>query len=71
MIKLPPKIWRPKVVSKYTIPDLCTDINDGAFDFGQYGKCLYRPPVDWKNSIRSDIIPFNDAIDMAELQKDL
>ena len=71
MIKLPPKIWRPKVVSKYTIPDLCNDINDGAFDFGQYGKCFYRPPVDWKNSVRSDIIPFNDAIDLAELQKDL
>ena len=71
MIKLPPKIWRPKVVSKYTIPDLCTNINEGAFDFGQFGKCFYRPPSRWKNFVCSDIIPFNDAIDMAELNRDL
>ena len=43
MIEVPAKNWRPKVVSKYTTPNLDDkDIND-LLDYGQYGNCVYKP----------------------------
>ena len=46
MIEVPAKIWRPKVVSKYTTPNLNnTDIND-ILDYGKYSKCMYKPKLD-------------------------
>ena len=33
VIKVPPKVWRPKVQNKYIPPDYSNDIDKGVFDF--------------------------------------
>ena len=40
-ISLPPKIWRPKVTSKYKTPDYADDIDDGIFDYAAFGYCVF------------------------------
>ena len=72
MIEVPAKIWRPKVVSKYTIPDYeGEDVND-ILDYKQYGRCVYRNKLTWSNtSIRTDVILFDEVKHSAELKKDL
>ena len=72
MIEVPAKIWRPKVVSRYTVHDYVgKDIND-ILDYKQYGRCVYKTTLKWSdNSDRTDIILFNDKVHSAELNKDL
>ena len=72
MIEVPAKIWRPKVVSRYTIPDYEGEDIDDILDYKQYGRCVYRSKLQWSdNSSRTDIILFNEDIDSEELSKDL
>ena len=40
LINIPSKVWRPKVVSKYVPVEYSSDIEDGIFDFKQYGKAV-------------------------------
>ena len=70
IIEVPPKIWRPKVESRYRMPEYASDINDGAWDFSNYGKSVYRPKLDWQDKQRNDIIDFEESY-QAELDKDL
>ena len=60
MIEVPAKNWRPKVISRYTIPDYeGKDIND-ILDYKQYGRCVYRNKLEWLDtSSRTDVIIFN------------
>ena len=47
------------------------DVNDGVFDFTPFGKCVFKPSIDWTNTPRDDIIQFDTTTDMPELTKDL
>ena len=72
MIEVPAKMWRPKVVSKYTPPNLDNTDIDNILDYSQYGKCVYKPNLDWSNdSSRMDIITYDKVIYATELTKDL
>ena len=70
MMEVLAKIWRPKVVSKYNTPNLDDkDVND-ILDYGQYGKCLYKPKLDWNDdSKRHDIIIYDENSHVGELTK--
>ena len=56
MIEVPPKIWRPKVVSRYTTPLLDDDDIGDILDYGQYGKCVYKPDFDWSEALSEVIL---------------
>ena len=72
MIEVPPKIWRPKVMSKYTTPDLQDDDVDDILNYSQYGKCVYKNDLNWSDdSCRKDIICYDDATHASELKRDL
>ena len=72
MIEVPAKIWRPKVVSRYTTPEFYGDDVDGILDYSQYGKCVYKTELHWcDDSERKDIIIFDCAAHSAELIKGL
>ena len=71
MIEIPPKIWRPKVLSRWKPVELADDIDDGIFDYTSYGgNCVFRPssssPV---VPVRDDIILFDPLVDDAEFNK--
>ena len=70
MIEVPPKIWKPKVISKFRMPEN-NDIDEGVFDFRSYGKCVFRPDTCWDAGTRYDIITFDESKHSAELKKDL
>ena len=46
MIEVPAKIWRPKVVSKYTTPEYYSDDLDSILDYAQYGNCVYTSKLE-------------------------
>ena len=60
MIEVPAKIWRPKVISRYTTPEYHGDDVDGLLDYGQFGKFVYRNNLPWlDDSGRDNIISFD------------
>jgi len=71
VIEMPPKIWRPKPENKYIPLDYGTDIDDGVFDFSHYGHTDFRPTDRWADRDRTDIIKFDEAEDLVELQTNL
>ena len=71
MIYKPRKIWRSKVKNWYITLDYSDDIDDGFFDYTQYGKSLFKPKVDCKVHTRNDMITYNNSEDRDELTKGL
>ena len=72
MIEVPAKIWRSKVISKYTTPDLYDHNVGDILNYTQYGKCVYKNDLDWSdNSCRKDIINYDDTTHASELIKGL
>ena len=71
MIKLPPKIWRPKPENKYIPVDYSDDIDEGVFDFSHHGRAVYRPKIKWSDRDRDDVILFDHDKDMVELMENL
>ena len=70
VINVPTKIWRPKMVNKYKPPDYNNDIDEGIFEFAEEGRCVYRPLITpWTDSIRDDIILFDQNKHSKELEK--
>lgn len=68
MIDLPPKIWQPKVKSKFKPdPAPLPDIDEGVFIFEKLGQCVFKQHEKWKNSERTDLIFFNPEKDTEEL----
>ena len=60
------------MISKYTTPDLDDKVIDDILDYGQYGKYVYQPNLDWdNNSKRQDIILYNDNTHSAKMSQDL
>ncbi len=70
LIDVPPKIWRPKVQSKFQLPEYTNDISDGVFDFTPYGNCVVKPSLSWSPSARDDLIIFDESRDMPTLLAD-
>jgi len=70
IIEVPPKIWWPKVESRYRMPEYASDINHGAWGFSNYGKSVYRPKLDWQDKQGDDVIDFQESY-QAKLDKDL
>ena len=68
VIEVPPKIWRPKVESRYKMPEYGCDINEGAWDNPNYGKSVYIPKLKWNDMHRDNIIHFQET-DQKELDK--
>ena len=66
---MPPKIWRPKVTSKYTIPGYgSNDVDEGFFDFTNYTKCIFCPHIEVSRLCQRDYVLLLDQIlDMDEL----
>ena len=72
MIEVPARIWRPKVISRYTVPDYeCEDIDD-ILHYKQYGWCVYRNKLEWSDtSSRTDVNKFNEIKNSVELEENL
>ena len=69
---MPAKIWRPKMISRYTTADYDNGALDDLLDYSQYGKCMYKSDVTWDSgSERVDHIHFNESEHQQELHKDL
>lgn len=69
MIEVPHKIWRPKVVNRYTTPLLDDDDVGDILDYSQYDKCVYTPDLDWsKGAARNDLITYDCDAHAAELK---
>ena len=49
MIEVAVKICWPKLINKYTTPVLDDTDIDEILDYGQYGKCVYKPNLDWSD----------------------
>ena len=61
MIEVPPKIWRPKMVSKYTTPDYADNNLDGILDYSKFGRYVYRSDIKWNSGAkRMDRIVFHE-----------
>ena len=71
IINVPTKIWRPKVINRYTPPDYNTDIDEGIFEYASFGNCVYNPcpNTPWEDHSRTDIIEFDPTWDTDELHK--
>ena len=71
MIVIPAKLWKPKVVSEYTIPEYYGEDIDSILDHRQCGECVYKTDLCWlDNSQRTDTLVFNKTINLTELNKD-
>ena len=55
-----PKVWAPKVISRYILVDYSSDIDKGAFDYKCYGKIVFGPISKWKNIDRQDLISYHE-----------
>ena len=74
MIETPPKIWRPKPISKYIPPEYNSDIDEGIFEAEDFGsRTVFKPKTITATATpREDIISFGDQPeDSKELQKGL
>ena len=69
IIELPPNAYRLKVQNKYIPLDYGTEIYGGIFDYTHFGKSMFKPTTDWTNHKRTDMIPYIEEIDRAELEK--
>ena len=69
LTEVPLEVWRPKVQNKYITPDYTNDVDEGVFDFEQYGKALYRPQQTWKEGSDKNLITFNNDKNGKELNK--
>ena len=66
-IEVPAKIWRPKVVSKYTTPEYYGADIDNILDYAQFGNCVYRSNLTWENnSERTDIIIYMKSLNIGK-----
>ena len=72
MIEVLPKLWRPKVTSRYRNPELDSDGVTNILDYAQYGKYVYKPELEWYSGTkREDLILFDCAAHTAKLNKNV
>ena len=68
---MPPKVWRPKLVNKYILPDYADDIDKGILDFEQCGKAVYTPRKNWEEGKRTNLINFDYSKHREDLRKNI
>ena len=68
LINIPPKVWRPKVINRYIHTDYSSDIDEAVFDCKCYGKVVFRPIIQWKDTDRQDLISYQEDKNRKELQ---
>ena len=72
MIEVPARVWRPRVVSRYTTLEYHGDNVNRVLDYSQYGNCLYRTDLSWSDdSVRNDSIHFDGDDHTTELNQGL
>ena len=71
MIIIPPKVWRPKVISRYIPVNDLSDIDEGISDYKQYEKAVFRPISQWKDIERHDMVSYNENEHRAELETNI
>ena len=69
LIKIPPKVWRPKQVTRFVHVDTYYDIGDRVFDYEQYGNAVFRPLEKWTVSKRDGLILYDDKVDNDEFRE--
>ena len=59
--------------NKYKPPNYCSDIDEGIFEYPEYGRCAFKPSInhEWHEGDRTDIITFDEDRDAKELFKHL
>jgi hypothetical protein len=71
-IQVPPKVWRPKQQNRFTPPEYANDIDEGVFEFKEFGNAVYRPKEPWpEGAERDDIIHFDAEQHTEELEKNI
>jgi hypothetical protein len=68
LIKIPPKIWRPKPPCNFQGEDCYKDIDEDIFVFKKYGRCLAKPKLDYQ-VLREDIITWDGQKHQREFDK--
>ena len=71
LIKVPPKIWRPKPNNHYASTDTYDDIDDDIFEYKPIQNIVFKLKLNWDDNPRNDIINFNPDEDTKELMKDI
>ena len=61
-------MWQPKVTSKYKTSDYADDIDDGVFDYADFGNCIFRPDLS-QDAEQNELIKFINDSDTAKLVK--
>ena len=58
------------MISKYTMSDYPDDRIDDILDYAQYGKCVYKPILNWdKGHERNDLILYDEYVHAEEVAK--
>ena len=70
MIEVPPKVWTPKIVNQFWVPQY-DDVDEGVFDHTPYGNCVLRPAPKWTPPDCNDVLYFDPSKDETELIRDL
>ena len=60
-------MWRPKVINRYIPINNLSDIDEGFFYYKCYGKAVFRPTFQWKDTDRQDLIFYQEDKDSEEL----
>ena len=68
VIDVPPKIWRPKPLTRYVPIDYDVAIDEGVFGLSHYENTVFWPGVRWVDKKRDDIVIFYESEDMEELK---
>jgi len=71
LINIPPTLWRPKQESCYIPVDNLDNIEDGVFNYRQYGKAVFCPAKHWKDRKLNDIIEYSEEKDKIEFEKNI
>ena len=61
-------MWRPKVINRYHPTGYSSDIDEVFFYYKCYGKSVFRPIFQWKDTYRQDLISYQEDTDSEELQ---
>ena len=68
LINISPKVLRSKLINRYIHTDYSSDIDEGVVDYKYYGKAVFRPIFQWKDTDRQDLISYQEDKDSKELQ---
>jgi hypothetical protein len=68
MIRIPPKIWRPKPPDRFEVEDCYKDVDEDIFVFPRYGRCLARPKSNYRVE-RTDVIMWDQEKHGAEFNR--